>query len=118
MSNYHVMGTSEDGGAITVIMHVPVPDENNAIGQSIRTAVAEDPYITHTSVVPWIETLEQTQLTNGELIEKSITFATHLDIDNLTKRNRMDALYTAEVSGIQDSLRNKYVYWRFNRTVP
>ena len=118
MSNYHVMRTSEDGGAIGVIMHVSVPNENNAIGQSIRTAVADDPHITHTSVVPWIEAAEQTQLTNGELIEKSITFPTHVDIDNTIKRDRMDALYTAEVAGIQACLRNRYLYWRFNRNVP
>lgn len=117
MSNYHVMRTSDDGNTIGVIMHIQVPNENNVIGENLQTAVADDSHITHTSVVPWIEGAEQTQLTNGELIEKSVSFPTHPDIEPLIKRDRIDALYNLEVLKVQECLRNRYIYWKFNRNV-
>lgn len=117
MSNYHVLDASNKGDSIRIAFHIAVPNENNAIGYNIRTALAEDDGISKTSIVPWIETAEQTQLTNGELYEHVYSFRTNKDIPNLTKRDRMDAKYTSFIPTVQEALRQRYTYWRFNRDV-
>lgn len=117
MSNYHVLDAANTGDTIRIAFHITVPSETNAIGYNIRTALSEDEAISKTSIVPWIETAEQTLLTNGELYEHVYSFKTNKDVPNLTKRDRMDAKYTSLVSTVQEGIRQRYTYWRFNRDV-
>ena len=123
MSNYHVLSASNSGDIIKIAFHIAVPNETNTIGYNIQTALSEDPAfndeegIRKLSIVPWIETAEQTQLDNGELYEHVYSFKTNKDIPALTKRDRMDAKYTSLISIVQESIRQRYTYWRFNRDV-
>lgn len=117
MSNYHALEASKTGDSIRVAFHIAVPNETNALGYNIRTALSEDTGIEKTSLVPWIDSAEQTQLTNGELYEHIYSFKTHKDISNIVKRDRMDAKYTSLIATVQEALRQRYLYWRFNRDV-
>lgn len=117
MSNYHALDTSHDGGTIRVAFHIVIKDEKNIIGYSIRSALAEDAGVDKTSVVPWIDEKEQILLTNGELYEYVHPFKTNKDIIELVKRDSIGSKYSSITSMVQEAIRQKYMYWRFNGDV-
>jgi len=71
MSDYHILQQSARGDRIQVAFHIPIPDANNTVGVNWRTIIPQTE-VTE-SAVPFIEAAEQTQLDNGELIERVVT---------------------------------------------
>jgi len=124
MSNYHIVETTNNGDAVHVVFHVPVPDELNEVGHSIRDAIAEDPRFNDnegmrkSSRVPWIDPAEQIQLNQGNLFEHHVLFITNASIPFSTKQDQMDIMYTNLAISLIDEIRLYYAYWRFARDVP
>ena len=120
MSDYHILDGDLDGEALAykVVFHVPVPDETNTAGESLRGAIAEDPDVLATSVVPWISQQELTAIGNGEIYEHVTHYSRKQGNTLVQDRDALDAKYTAQMPIIQNKLRDKYKFWGFDRDVP
>jgi hypothetical protein len=68
--------------------------------------------------VPWIDAGEQTRLDAGELVEIVKPYRRKAGATVMEDRDRLDALYTATVPGVQEELRREYQYWGFDRDIP
>lgn len=119
--NYHVLDS--DPKFIRVAFHIPVPDdggvtEKNVASKTWRACVVEDGGIIKTSVVPGIQAAEQTQLTNGELIEVVTTVRQLAGATNLAKQAAVDAAYNVAKAAEIAKLKQRYWAWGFARNVP
>ena len=115
--NYHILTTSNDGNAITVVAHFPVPDTNNQIGINYRTALIQSLGGSQTSSVPFITEQEQAQLDAGELHEQSYIFHTWPAETTLQKRDRLDALWPIQRDRVLAELTFRLSYWGYSRDV-
>lgn len=115
--DYHILGGNRDGNSFQVVMHFSVPDVNNEAGVNYRTALVQTGLNLVVSRVPFIAPVEQTQLNDGELYEHLVTFNTHPGETLIQKRDRLDALYQAYQTLIQDRLQNRLSYWGYSRDV-
>lgn len=121
-NDYHVMTMVNDASTnqITVIYHIPVIDENNTAGYSLRSAVSEEFGTQSASVIPWDIGSETASLQVGTLFE-------HIEIvqveDSLTlgqKRTILDERFT-ELNlggGLNKLYRNRLDFWHLERDVP
>ncbi len=97
-----------------VVFHIPVPDENNQVGVSLRAAVTqwrED----LASDVPWISSIEQDQIAAGEIYELAETIKVDGNLTLAQKRDVVDARYTALTTAGINRLRNILAYWGLDR---
>jgi len=120
MSDYHVLQTTDALHEITAVLHVPVPDENNAAGVNYRTAVKQ--YAPKTeSEVPWLAAEDPTEyaaILNGEIVERRLTIPVTATLTLGQKRDVMDARYTTFAATVEDQIRNQLNYWGMDRDVP
>lgn len=112
----HILEVNEKEDKARVAMHFSVPTGQNQAGidwSTVIQSVVEDT----TSVVPTIQTAEQTELTNGTKIEivKTIEFDAHAT--DAEKIAVIDAAYTAEETIQTALISKKYKYWGMERTV-
>jgi len=99
MSNYHVLNQHQKEHRVSVVFHVPIPDQNNFAGVNLRVAVKqflESTVETITSQCPFIDAGELTQLQNGELFE----FVDEIDVDNLSTKAERKAQLDARFATI------------------
>ena len=119
MSDYHIVdGDLEgEGTAYTVVFHVPVPNENNAISVNLRTALAQDTEVSKASKVPWLSQAHKDSLTNGEVFE--VILAYRRDPNNTLGQDQaaIDVLFTNKSSAVQNKLRDRYRFWGHDRDV-
>ena len=120
MSDYHILDGDEsgDGIAYTVVMHFPVPNENNSAGVNLRTAISQDVDHSTDSIVPWITTTEQGQLDSGELWEEAISYKRNPNNSLVQDRNALDSKFTNGSTKAADKVRGIYKYWGYDRVVP
>ncbi len=118
MSNYHILTSDDDARSAEIVFHVPVPDENNAVGVNLRSAIALDPDANKVSEVPDISQGEKDQLTGGEIVEILYGYRMADGQTAAQAQADIDALYTAGVPKVQNNLRNRYKFWGFSRDVP
>lgn len=120
MSDYHVLSADEEGNAHSVAMHIPVPDQNNNVSYSYRTALVESlgGAANIESAVPFISGAELTQLQAGELYEEVVEFPSNPGQDLASKRDALDAMFSSQVTETQAMLQNKLGFWGYSRDVP
>ena len=119
MSNYHILSADKYGNSFSVVFHIPVPDQDNDVGYSYRTAIVEwqGGAANIASSVPFISGAELTQMQAGELYEVSETFNSN-PIETLTqKRDRLDIRYGELVTEVQADFQDSLGYWGYNRDV-
>lgn len=72
--DYHVLKQAGNGRSARVVFHIPVSDETNAVGYSLRIALSEyiggDAFV---SEVPWLAGQELTDIRNGLIFERGKT---------------------------------------------
>lgn len=116
MSNYHVMTITPNGRTAQVVFHISIPVENNGASVALRTAVSQ--YIgTFTSIVPWIDAGEVTQLENGELYEHSEVVLFEGDASNAEKQTTIDNRYTVLTTSILARIREILKFWGLDKNV-
>lgn len=120
MSDYHILDGDLDGGALqyTVVFHIPVPDEANTVGTNLQSAIAQDPDVPSTSIVPWISQQEETAIGSGEIYEYVTHYARKTSNTLVQDRDALDAVYAARLPIIQNKIRDKYKFWGYSRDVP
>lgn len=117
MADYHILNGVDTGNKFRVIMHFPVPDIVNGAGINYRLALIEMLGGSQTSVVPFIEGAEQTQLNAGELYEHVVMFNTHPGEILEDKQIRLDALWESERVAVQAKIQYMLSYWGYSRTI-
>lgn len=118
MSNYHIKSVTPNGRTANVVFHIPIPVENNSAGVSLRTAISQYIGSSFVSAVPWIDSAEATQLTNGELYEHpEIVSFLAADTDG-QKQTKIDDKYTVLSVNILDKIRTILKFWGKDRNVP
>lgn len=119
MSDYHVMHGKDDGNWYQMVCHIPVPNENNAVGFNLRTALTQFlGTLEETSIVPFIDPAEVVQLQNGELFELPVEFATNPNESVADARAKMDVKFTQLSITVVNRIRERLKYWGYNRDVP
>lgn len=120
MSNYHVLNQHQKEHKVSVVFHVPIPDQANFAGVNLRVATKqflESTVETITSRCPFIDAGELTQLQNGELFE----FVDEIDVDNLlTKAERkaqLDARFAAISAIVAARVEKELDFWGFSINV-
>ncbi len=120
MGDYHILSASEDGNVISVAVHTVVPEEANAIGVSLRTALAQSGV--GVSAVPFLPQAEADTLAlalaAGQMIESQITLYTHPGETLIQKRARLDVLVRAEQTRALTVLRQRLWAWGYSRVIP
>ena len=120
MSNYHVLEGNFTGNRYSVIFHIPIPDVNNLVSYSYRTAIKDNENLVDgvkTSAVKSISAAEQTQLDNGAIFEHSETFRTHHSESKAATKTKLDARYSALTSKVLSNLQNKYKFYSYEVNV-
>lgn len=116
--NYHIRGQSPDGNSISVVMHIPVPNINNDVGVSYRTAIllmqgGGD----IESVMPDISAAEQAALNAGELYEVTGTLSTNPTETTVEKLAKLDAMWLARRDRVYVEFGFQLKYFGFARNV-
>lgn len=119
-SDYHVLSISPNGRSANVVFHIPIPDVNNSVSYSLRSALSErENGANFISQVPWVlEVQEQTDLENGVLFEhvESVKF---LALDtNLQKQTKIDNRFTALSITVVNKIQAILKFWHLDRSVP
>lgn len=119
MSNYHILAGDKYGNSFSVVFHVPVPDQDNNVSYSYRTAIVEQQggAANINSSVPFIGGAELTQLQAGELYEVSETFNSNPNETLAQKRDRLDTRYAEVVAEVQADFQDCLGYWGYSRDV-
>jgi hypothetical protein len=117
--NWHALEGSREKHQITVVFHIPVPNINNIVGVSYRTAISkEEPFTA--SRVPYLAAdfpAEVSSLQVGALYEHIETVNYNANLADAQKLALINARYTVLVGEIQTELQNKYIYWGKNQDV-
>ena len=103
MANYHIGEKSADGRYADLYVHLPVPATENVAGVTLGGGIAityqdaqseklaKDNPSGFTSIAPGITAGEQTQLTDGELVEKFVRFRFNsVDLTNAQRRTQIE----------------------------
>lgn len=119
MSDYHILAADSEGNGFTIVCHVPVPDVNNEVAVSYRTALVQwrGGADAIDSQVPFITQPELDQLKAGELYEATDYFYSHPGESLVQKRNRIDVIFNQTVTDIQARLQNNLSFWGYSRNV-
>lgn len=122
MSNYHVMATALTDDSSSVVFHIPVPDENNAVGMNLQTALSQRRADAETiSAVPWLEADfpdEYQDIQDGKVYEHVEGVSYDPDLVPAQKRANVDVRYNVLVNTIPDRIRTLLRFWGLNRDVP
>jgi len=120
MSDYHILSADRYANAYSVVFHVPVPDQDNEVAYSYRTAIVEwqGGAVAIISKVPFISGGELTQLQAGELYEVSRTFNSNPNETLVQKRDKLDIMFADVVAETQEDFQDKLGYWGYDRDVP
>jgi len=113
MSDYHILRASNNDQKIHAVFHIPIPDIDNQVNVSYRTALTQAEPFTE-SAVPWdLDAAEVTKLTAGELYER--VDVVNMDVDsNLTNAQKLAAVvakYSDLVSRVQGQIQARLKYW-------
>lgn len=119
MSNYHILSADKYGNSFSVVFHVPVPDQNNDVSYSYRTAIVEwqGGAVNINSSVPFISGAELIQLQAGELYEVQETFSSNPNEVLAQKRDKLDSRYAEVVIEVQADFQDCLGYWGYSRDV-
>ena len=119
MSDYHILQSDKYGNRFSVVFHVPVPDIDNEVNYSYRTAVVEmqGGAANIASSVPFISGAELTQLQAGELYEVSGHFNSNPGETLAQKRDKLDIMFAEIITETQADLQDVLGYWGYNRDV-
>ena len=120
MSDYHILQADRYGNAYSVVFHVPVPDQDNEVTYSYRTAIVEwqGGAVGISSQVPFISGAELTQLQAGELYEVARIFNSNPNESLAQKRDKLDVMFVDIVTATQADFQDKLGYWGYDRDVP
>ena len=131
MSDYHILSGDKNGNSFQVVMHLPFPNEDNAIGVNYRTALSEQRGSPYASVIPYGLAGEQTALDAGALLEHSINYNTNPSLTPAENRNILRAIWTdLQIEGALNSemeagepnlieeMQNRLKYWHYTDDVP
>lgn len=129
MSDYHILQISQsDGGMsenISIVFHIPVPDQANKAGVSYRTAIASligtdelgNPVV---SSVPWLEAdfpQEYADIQAGIVYEVSKMLRLPAEWTPIQKQDRIDAYYNTLKGELLAEAQQRFSFWGFNRNV-
>jgi len=119
MADYHILRGSADGNSLTVVFHVPIPDQNNTAGINLRTALSELNGGSVESVLPSnrLGTGEQAALDAGALYEHVFEYHTRPGMDAAEKQAELDQRYSNLSTGIANQVANQLEYWGYGRDV-
>lgn len=128
MSDYHILSGDTSGNRFAVVMHIPLPDTDNAIGYNYRTALSEMRGTPFESAIPYDLGAEQTALDNGELIEHSFGYNSNPALTPVENRNILRQIWTelqqdggfrqeAEPNLVAE-MQNTLKYWHYQDNVP
>lgn len=118
MADYHILAADAQGNRFLVVMHFPVADQTNDAGVNYRTAIVEwqgGAPITSRLANPGTE---QAQLDAGELYEQEYSFYSNPNETLTEKRDRLDAMYAANLADVQADLSKVLSFWGYSREVP
>jgi hypothetical protein len=121
MSSYHILETS--GGEnnsnvnIRVAMHIASPAGTNLASTTFAACLVQDSGAVKTSVVPGIAAQEQTDLTNGAIVEHLYNFEINPGRTNADKQSILDQHYRDMVVEVQNRIKRKYWGWGYSRNV-
>jgi len=120
MSDYHILDNRPDGNQLRVVFHLPVPNENNAVGLNKRTALIEYLGGPQVSVLPEsrLGAGEADALAAGELYELVWQYDTNPGETLLNKRDALDAKFTSFSNGVIAQLEVRLDFWGYGRDVP
>lgn len=114
MSDIHVL-TNNGKGYVSVILHIPIPDETNSDNVSSRTALINSRIGGNTSLIEGvgpghISTAEKAKIESGELHEYRTTFPLEsAGTDSAQQRVALRALYASRkiqvLAGLQREVR-------------
>ncbi len=122
MSNYHALMTTQKNHSTEVVFHIVVPNENNGVGVNIRTALSHSLGDVVTSL-PWLENGKQEQqdeylaIVAGEIYEYSETITYNANLNDVGKRDIIDARYTELATSIPNIIRSRFKFWGLNRDI-
>ena len=114
--DYHVLRSSNNGDHVNVIVHVPVPVEDNLAGKSLPVCVVEDPEELLVTQLPGghLSTGEDVSLANGTLVEYPFIFSMNDDKPAGQRKTALEDRVTVirDVAGPR-VLRKRYWAWGF-----
>jgi len=121
MSDIHILEGDPQAEKFTVVYHLPVPAEANAVGINLQACVAEDDAVTiypntyrgANTELPsgMISQQEITAMTDGELIEFSEAFTRTPGETPAQDLARIKDKWNAIAARAATLLRNRYKYW-------
>ncbi len=117
--NYHVKTQTKNARNAVVVFHIPIPDDTNAVGYSLRSAVSE--YVggaIFISEVPWLGGTETADLQNGNLLEVVETVSFLAADNNAQKQTKIDNRFTILETNSVTKIKTILKFWRLNRNVP
>ena len=121
MARYHILEGFKDGNAYKVVFHIPIPNVNNDVGFSYRTAVKDNENLdvngNKVSVVPGLSASEVTSMGNGSLFEYVEIFRTHNSENQATNKARLDARFNELKTNKQNDLQTKYRFYSLEGNV-
>lgn len=124
MSNYHILQISpSDGGMsenISLIFHIPIPDQNNNANVSYRIAIASLVNAENVSSVPWLEAdfpAEYADIQTGAVYEVSRMLRLPAEWTPVQKRDRIDAYYNVLKGELLAKIQQRMSFWELNRDV-
>ena len=123
MSDYHVLTGRQDGNGYQVVFHIPIPNVNNRVGVSYRTALVNSGMggssVMETGTGPGqIDAAELAQVVAGEIYEHSEEFATNPGETAGQIQTRIDARYTQLVTEMQSQVQSRLSYYGHTRDIP
>ncbi|MFA5692262.1 MAG: hypothetical protein WC907_01485 [Acholeplasmataceae bacterium] len=119
MSDYHVLQSSPEGHQVTIAVHFAVPDENNAAGVKLRTALRQHQPFTG-SAVPGLEDgnpTEYASLQSGATCETVVTVGLDGNLSDVAKLAYLDAQYGPFTASELTRLRAILRYWGYAHNV-
>ena len=131
MSDYHILNKAVDNKTARVVVHLPIPNENNIAGVNRRTALVEKLTQNGETIVSQVPNhaidfpADETLLQYGGLYEKAITFRfSSLELTNLGRRDEIRAHVAqmkADIVSAGTDLYNEVIeplqWWGYNENV-
>ena len=121
MSNYHVLEMSHKKNEVIVVFHIAVPNENNAVGINLRSAIKQWSWKKiDISCVPWLaegDPDEYLAIQNGAIYEHNKIVEFDASLTTLQKRSLIDDMYTSLANSIPNIIRNRFSFWGLDRDV-
>jgi hypothetical protein len=115
MADYHVLGLSGDGDAVTVAFHVSVPAETNVAGKVLSEALIEDR--SPKTSVPYLSVAAADEVSLGIVYEHVETVSMSGKSTNQERIAILDARATELQTAVLARLRKLYAFWGYERTV-